>query len=362
MTVKRKTLAPYGEPHFQLHTGEEYFNVLSNDIATVDEELVSVASMGFDPTDPHVIQVLEALRNASHRGAAVSLTVDHFSYFDKSGIGPIGEVPLGDYGYLDSFAESGQQLFAGLSNKPNIAGFHTLAGWTYAGRSHIKSATVGDNLYVGGISLDATDRLDAMVQVTHPELAYQVAVLNRSTIIRPSVAHVLDGADYAITFDEAARSELLVDAGIRGQSIIFDEATDIIESAEERLIYASEQFPTGKAGHLLLNAYERGVDVTIASNHPSKHDRYTLAHAAILAVAKKKYPASFFDNQLPQYFPGLHTKALASESRAMIGSHNLNRIGVRLGTAEMSIVSSNKEFVSQVGSLILRQISHGVNA
>lgn len=114
----------------------------------------------------------------------------------------------------------------------------------------------------------------------------------------------------------------------------------IIDNARESITYASEQFPNAKIGRRLLRAFKRGVDVKIALNHPSKHDRYSVIHAMILAAAKKKYPAEFFTNQLPEEFPTLHTKAVASENSAMVGSHNLNEIGVRLGTAEMDVVSS----------------------
>ena len=155
------------------------------------------------------------------------------------------------------------------------------------------------------------------------------------------------------SFDGGTDAKLLVDAGLKGQSVVFDEALSIVDEAQESLVYASEQFPNEKIGKHRLRAYERGVDVKIAVNHPNSHDRYRFVHSAILAAAKKKYPSEFFAYQLSEDAPTLHTKAIASERRAMIGSHNLNTIGVNLGTAEMDVASSDPDFIKQTADLAM---------
>lgn len=358
MTVLHKSLSRNEHPTFSLHTGEDYFTSLEGDINSADHGTITLSTMGFNPTEPKVSSVIDSLSRASERGVDVTMAIDNFAYLDKTGVGPLGRYsPVDNVQFADLAAKG---IFARAANFPNAFGFY-YAGLspTYTGRSHIKSAVVNDKLYVGGISLDATDRLDAMVSVENAELAYNVLLLSRAAMISSSVKEFLRGKDYDITFDEQTESQLIVDAGVRNQSHIFNEAIAIIGDAQEQLVYASEQFPNARIGKHLLRAFNRGVDVKIALNHPSKHDRYTGIHAMILASAKKKYPAEFFSNQLPEDFPTLHTKALASEKRATIGSHNLNEIGVRLGTAEMNIVSSEPNFVRGVGELVLGQIAKG---
>ena len=343
-----------GRPSYEFHTGEDYFDALSSDIDAQQTGGVSISTLGFDPSDLRVLKVTEALRSAANRGLDTSLTVDNFSVLDKTKLGLLGNAFDTRRDALGGLRRSGVKT--GYSNYPSIGSFYPMIpSGVYSGRSHIKSAVVGDKLYLGGISLDATDRLDAMVAFKNPLLAMNVAFLNQMAAVS-SVKRVLANKDHVFSFDKEMDAKLLVDAGVRGRSVIFNEALSIVDEAEEEVIYASEQFPNGKIGKHLLRAFERGVDVKIAVNHPNSHDRYRFAHKAILDWAKRKYPAEFFANQLSEDAPTLHTKAIASESRAMVGSHNLNTIGVNLGTAELDVVSSDPDFIEGTRDLVLGQI------
>lgn len=345
---------------FEVYTEENYYEALTDAIhETSLGEYISLATMALDADDPRVKLVLEATLSAANRGALTAIAVDNFALLDKNPSIPLGMPAGGGIGYGLGFdplngveyRNNGLTMFAGVTNYP----LGILVS-TYHGRSHIKAAAVGNVVFVGGASLDATERLDAAVSVTNPDLAYQVNRFIRQSIIKRSVRHVLGGDDIAIQF--SPDSCLMIDAGIRGQSAILAEAIDIIDNAQdERLVYSSEQFPTGKIGSHLLDAYERGVDVIIASNDPSKHDRYRAFHDFIMKVERRSKPASFFEHQVPFTGPTLHTKIVASQTRALVGSHSLNSIGVRLGTAEMDISTHNPEFVSAIGNVVIKQIS-----
>ncbi len=66
-------------------------------------------------------------------------------------------------------------------------------------------------------------------------------------------------------------SSLLVDAGMKNQSIIYDTALEVIDSAEENLLLVSQYIPSGEMGSRLYEAHNRGVEVKAYYNHPNKY-------------------------------------------------------------------------------------------
>jgi hypothetical protein len=133
-----------------------------------------------------------------------------------------------------------------------------------------------------------------MVGFTDKRAAMFLHELVRMSLLRRNVKTYLGGKDVVFPID--SESTILMDAGVRGQSRILAEGLDIIDSAQESVTYASEQFPTGAVARHLLDAHNKGVDVIIASNHPSKHDRYTWAHRVVKAYKKGQLPITVDQN------------------------------------------------------------------
>lgn len=364
MSIERTPLNSSESLSFDIYDQESYFDSVTNSIDKLkDGQFLTVTTMGFDSFDPKVARVIKSISAAASRGVEVSVGLDAFSALDASSIGSLGRLPAvgHEHGSEDLRAIDGTGRYGSNSATYVNMNYPTMLFVpVYTGRSHIKSVTTGDKIFIGGMSLDATRRLDAMTSLVHPEAAWWLTKFNRMNNIKPSVKAALAGNDQELVLAEDTR--ILIDAGVRGQSVIFDQALDVIDGAEKELAYSSEQFPTGKVGRHLLDAYRRGVDVKIGVNHPSSHDRYQLVHKYILELARAKYPPSFFDYELPETSPTLHTKIVASESRAMVGSHNLNSIGVHLGTAEMDVASSNPDFVKKAKALVARQIGASRNS
>jgi len=354
--LRELSLSTSGEIAPTVYDETTYFEQLVTDLDDIEAgEAVSMSTMNFDPANEQVVSVLRALTSAAVRGAEATLAVDSFALMDarKGALRRVDATTMRGSTVsraVDTFAASHDRIHAGFTNYPT-ARFAA----KYAGRSHIKSATTPSRLYVGGVSLDATDRLDAMVGVTHPEAAQWVYNLNREAIGSPSVATVLEVRDVVAHLGKD--TQMLLDAGVRGQSVTLAKTLDTIDNARKKNTYASEQFPVGVVGrHLMMAQEKRGVEVTVASNHPSKHDRYRFAHQVILGIERRRRPQSFFAGQVSPESPTLHTKAIATEDIAIVGSHALNGIGVFLGTAELGIMSSNPHFVLEVEGLIRRQI------
>jgi hypothetical protein len=85
--------------------------------------------------------------------------------------------------------------------------------------------------------------------------------------------------------------------------------------------------------------------VTIIYNHPSKHPfPFNFLHQGVVWSEKLSYSSHFFANQLPKDSDFIHAKLLATDKGTIIGSHNYVRAGVRFGTAEIALLSTNRHF------------------
>ena len=150
----------------------------------------------------------------------------------------------------------------------------------------------------------------------------------------------------------------MIDAGVPGQSLIMDEAVELIDEAEEWVTIGGQYFPMGKIGEQLAGAIERGVDTYIAYNQPDQHDRLKLAHRLIMAWERLHRPPEFFTHQMPTDRPALHCKVIANENRALVGTHNYIGIGVKLGTSEIVIERRGTAFARAVHDLLVNEVDH----
>jgi hypothetical protein len=60
-----------------------------------------------------------------------------------------------------------------------------------------------------------------------------------------------------------------------------------------------------------------------------------------------RVPKGFFTEMLPRGGDTLHAKLLITDTGTMIGSHNYVAAGVLLGTAEIALLSRDKDFAKQ---------------
>lgn len=338
------------------YTGVEFFDALADDIsATQAGDRASLATMSLEPQETAVRRVLDGLGGAALRGSDVTLAVDAYTFMYPRGLGPLAvPLPLGRAAIqrrseaLETLTEVGAKV--NVINQPR----HRFSG-LYNGRSHLKINVINDKIYLGGPSLHGTERSDMVVGFEHAGSANWLHRLTTDITEAGNTKDVLGQDDQIYTIDD--KTKILVDAGKRNQSLVLDEALGLIDDAEDWLIIGSQYFPVGVTGKRLLEAHKRGVEVYIAYNHPSKHDRLTGIHKAILALQRlRTYPEEFFDNQLPVQLPKLHAKVLASERAAMVGSHNYVNTGVRLGTPEMTVIQHEPTFALSVRNLLLQQV------
>jgi len=227
-------------------------------------------------------------------------------------------------------------------------------GMPFGGRSHIKFAVVNDYVYVGGCNLSAQS-VDVMVGWHDRQTAVWLRSLADKVDEVKNVRAVLKDTDIIQTIDN--HTDLLVDAGVPHQSIIYDKALALIDQAEKSVYITCQFFPNSTTTHHLAQAHRRGVDVTVIFNHPWQHRTHYPLQQAVVWRERTRMPAVFFSNQLPRSHMYIHAKLIATEKGAIIGSHNYVPTGVNLGTAEIALLRRDPEFSLQIVRAIKAQLT-----
>ncbi|MGF7229481.1 MAG: phospholipase D-like domain-containing protein [Candidatus Saccharibacteria bacterium] len=337
----------------------EYFEQLIQDIATTETgDRVLLASMGFDANGTLMQTLLSELSAAATRGVDITLQIDAYNFLSDGHFrpGPLlwrNTIPTkmatpfrNVYEPLMALEAAGVKLV--ITNMPGRR--FTVP---FAGRSHIKCSIINDKIYLGGCNIDEQN-LDCMVSWRDHTSADWIYHLLQKRLAEPRSLQAFGTQDLHHKTPDA--SEIIVDVGVRRQSAIYERALEIIDGAEEWIIITCQFFPNSLTAKHLRQAHDRGVKVYPIFNHYSAHDTLSqpLQHA-VTARERLHMPRQFFDTELPAGTTYLHAKILATESQALIGSHNYVTAGVNFGTAEIAIHHKTAEFSRACAQLIAKE-------
>lgn len=339
----------------------DYFTSLA---ATVDKaqtgDDVIVEAMNFDPRQPLVARLMAALCAAASRGARVTLLVDAYNFLKspENIPGPLFYQRSLNHlrgRYADTMLVLMELEAAGgnycITNIPRRR-FHL----PQVGRSHIKGAVVGQRVFVGGCNLHSPSEIDVMVTWEDQSSAQ---VLRGWLLNIASVGNTREAlGDVDSQAEISSQTRLLIDAGVPNQSLIYEEALRLIDEAKEWLFITCQFFPGGPTAKHLAAAQARGVRVEIDFSHPRVHGNFaTVHHLHQLTQRTKGIPSNFFAGKLDKHNPNLHAKVLASESTAMVGSHNYVIQGVRFGTAELALHTVDPVFSLAITEFIKGELA-----
>jgi phosphatidylserine/phosphatidylglycerophosphate/cardiolipin synthase-like enzyme len=345
----------------QFFTRPEYYDDLITRIdAAGQHDQIDLASMSFDPRKESVANLMEHLNAAARRGVDVRLMIDSYTFLGYAGLlpGPLFFYPRltrvlwwpfrGFYKALQELEHSGGVVV--LSNLPSRPFTNPLGG-----RSHIKFACVNDYAYTGGCNLDSDDSLDVMIGWKDKVTAEYLRGLITDVATKQTISQVLRGKD--VVRELESKTDLLVDAGVAGQSKILDTSLKLIDEAEREILLTCQYFPNSVTAEHLLAAHQRGVKVRIIYNLARKHRfPYSIGHWIVERRLRRRLPQEFFADRLPAYRDYLHAKILVSEKASMIGSHNYIKPGVDLGTAEIAVLSTAPGFITATRSIVDKQL------
>lgn len=337
---------------FTLLTKAEYLRDLAARIAATDKgDRVLVVTHDFRPEEPMVSNVVQALSAAARRGVQTHFAIDERSF-------PVLQrIPLTRKSHrlirdtnhiLNSLKAAG--AVSAITNKSYNRVLNR-----FSGRAHIKLGIINNTVYIGGCNLTNPNQIDIMLRWDNAKAAHWLRGLMEQVLTNGNSVAALAGRDRTLQVDDA--TTLLVDAGVRHQSIILEHALRTIDEAREWIVVTCQFFPSGVTARHLTAAHKRGVDVRMYFNHPATHQPgiNVLMHVGT-THERTRQPGVLFAGQLPRRFPFMHAKLLATEQSVMLGSHNYMPLGVRWGTAESALLRRDPALALRATAHFLAQL------
>lgn len=313
---------------------------------------VLLMSMTFEPSEPEIAALMHVLELAASRGVHVTLAIDAHSFMldNRYRPGPLymrtrlpREMPP-MYSYKMKVLEAISRYPTGnvtILNMPRRPGAIPIAG-----RSHIKIAIVNNQIFLGGCNLQGSATIDMMIGWQSAEHANSLYRYMQEIIRTGRTGKPLPWADQKLPID--TRTNVLIDGGRRGQSVIFKEALQLIDDAERWLLITCQFFPNSVTAKHLAAAVKRGVDVEVVYAHPHHHGLIGGAGQQVSILRERLLrPRILFHYAMKRSDPMLHAKLIACDQGVMIGSHNYVSAGVLLGTAEIAFKSSSQTLAEQ---------------
>lgn len=353
--------------NYTIYNDADYFKEITRCIANTGRgDQVLLTSMTFEPSEPLVQEVMRQLILAAKRGANVHLIIDAHTFMLTKLNKPLGPMYWRRDIFKARFPRRFHEKIQWLEELRQAGGNYEIINrpttWPtvpIAGRSHIKTTIINDDMFIGGCNLGHTGQIDYMVRVRDTKAVTWVRELIADVLKRKSTWLALGQQDRKLAVDEL--TALFVDAGVVGQSLILEEALRLIDETNGWIVITCQFLPGGVTGQHLAQAQSRGVRVYSVFNHLSKQDKISLpAHYFIRQREKLRQPKSLFAGELPRKHQRLHAKLIATEKGAMIGSHNYVSTGVRLGTAEIALLRYDPAFARQAISILLPQLTGSI--
>ena len=322
--------------NFTIHETQSYYIHLLERVRNAKSN-INITS--FDLIyDQKTKPLLDEVILAAKRGVSVTLSADTMTFNEirKKYFGPIdtkhsSSLPMRNF--IDKLEEAGGK-FIWLSKTDLIN--------PYKGRNHEKWSIVDEDIFCfGGINLykSGFNANDFMFHTNNPKLARQLKTEHQKIITN---YEKFEGAYYVIN----DKSEFFIDSGKVNSSTIYNHACKLAKIAKA-VTYVSQYYPTGKLGR-----YLKHTKTTYYVNRPSNAKglpKLMLIFDMLRCRIKNSYHKKRY----------LHAKFIIftmhdGSEVAITGSHNFSYAGVRYGTIEIAMKTSDTSIVSQLKSFVYK--------
>lgn len=322
---------------FTIHEAQSYYTHLMEKVRSAKK---SISITSFDLIyDEKTKPLLDEVILAAKRGVKVTLSADTMTFNEirKKHFGPIdtkhpSSLPMRNF--IDKLEEAGGK-FAWLS-KTNLMN-------PYKGRNHEKWSIVDDDVFCfGGINLykSGFNTNDFMFHTNNAKLAKQLEAEHQKIV---ADYEDFEGAHYIIN----DKSEFFIDSGKTGYSTIYNHACKLAKKARA-ITYVSQYYPTGRLGH-----YLKDTKTTYYINRPGNAKGLANKLMLIFDMLRCRIKNNYHKRRY------LHAKFIIFTMQdgsevAITGSHNFSYAGVRYGTIEVAMKTSDPNIISQLRSFVYK--------
>lgn len=336
----------------------DYFEDLISEVQKLKKgDSLYLMTMAIDSSSNLVSKLFSEIEKSLDRGSHISILIDAYEYIisnQKRGLGPLfysnklnGRLSGHFYTVLNNRIESLKQAGAKVEiiNKPR----HVISS-PIRHRSHIKLAVLDSLTYVGGVNLVDDGHEDYMVKINNKDLSLDLQSVLDKVNITKNVRQALN-SNFRLNNKS---DQIVIDQGRSNDSVILDQAIDIINRAQKDIIFTCQFFPDRVILLPLKNAARRGVKTKIIFNHHSKHFfPLSFVQFLMLLTTKLFLPKNLELIRRSRSEKFLHAKILLTEQSIIIGSHNMVGAGVKYGTAEIALISTDKNLIKKVRLIYL---------
>lgn len=312
-------------------TSKRYLDSMIADIAKARERVVVLALLV--SYDGATWGLFSALESAIARGVEVRITVDEYY------------LRLYFAGRASRLRETQNKLEHLRSCGADVTRLKAASLHPFKGRCHSKITIIDDVVYsFGGTNIadKAVRNNDFMIRVCNRDVARELYRL--CLLIETGEAH----QDFQFPLGEG--SVVLVDGGRSGNSIIYSKACEL--AARSRRVYYVSQFcPTGPLARLLRSTDTKFYFNRSAASAPHIGAMLTIDKA--IGRIRTSYRCSSY----------LHSKLILAElqdgSRALLsGSHNFKNQGVKYGTQEIALYSTDFDLWDQLYVYVANEVAN----
>ena len=334
----------YPVPHFTVLTPLAFIKDVQAE-AEHARKRVWVQAMEVEPGDK-TDSFIVILEKAVKKGIDTRLHADHYSLMVTDGIFNYLPVPSKTF---TSRREDSIRAKDALYRRLTRLGIRYLYTnpptlgdriFPMRGRNHMKIVIVDDIAWIGGINFhdDNFSAQDIMVKITDRSIVHEIAYIYEQLDKEQQLR------DMAITCNE--ETTLLVDGGRINRSLILRNALELVRKAEKSIQLISPIIPDAGLLKNLYQASVRGLEVSVIAPKISKMtgimtwvDEF---NAIVMNLRGLSLPITFKNEMI-------HAKILiADEKEAIFGSHNFSSRGVRMGTEEIALRSTNSLLVQNL--------------
>lgn len=324
----------------KLLTTSQYIDDASHAIARSKKRVIAMTLCISRETETQAF--MDSLVIAAKKGVDVQVAADTFTFSEFGGY----------FNPLKKWAVRSREAKK-LANtlRKNGVSFRWLGGNhrinPFARVTHVKWTIVDDTVYCfGGVNMygRGARNIDYMFKTKDKTLA-DILANEHSKIIKTD----REPTDYSGFYKQLGYGKLLIDSGEKNESMIYERAVELAKQAES-VLFVSQYCPTGKLAKILLRK-----KATIYYNQPKNAHRWTklmLRFSRLTTGLKSRY-------KKPTY---LHAKFIIftmndGSKVALTGSHNFSYTGVRFGTREVELETTDKKVIKQLEEFYKASIS-----
>jgi len=314
----------------ELLPNPDYIVDLCESVSTAKTQ-IGVTALNF-ASDNLTRELFAQLEQASAREVEVSVVADSHIFL---------ELANRAFGHIPLHHPSGDETRAAYSRLRKAGASVSVVGQTnrlnpYRGRTHAKWSVADDTVYAfGGANLYAygLSSRDFMLKYSDPKLAY--SLLEQQKLI----AH--DHVRYPGHQETIPDGIVMLDSAIPGDSPIQRRVQELASDCEY-FLYVSQYYPKGTLKNILRSKPgEFYANTGIVA--PTRANKFLLNWDRQMSHISNQYSGD-------QY---LHAKYIIftlpdGTQTAITGSHNFNPTGVRYGTIESAVETSEPSTIAQL--------------